>query len=101
MKAVEVRYEIKHIYVNGKSMDALSAMKTLKSSRKLSPVPDIVVSVRREHYKSAIHFLKSIEDASLCDEARCWIKIERSYDRRLKPQQPGRPSQEQLSALSP
>lgn len=28
-------------------------------------------------------------------------RLERSYDRRLKPQQPGRRSQEQLSALSP
>lgn len=75
VKPVDVRYGSTGIYLNGKSMDATSAIKLLRQSRDLSPVPDILVSIEEGSYTSAVSFLRAISDDGLCDDAKCRFKL--------------------------
>lgn len=77
VKPIDVRYEVGGIYINGNKMDALSALNLLKRSRELSPRPDIVVSAKGGPYGPVAPFLRSVSDADLCNESRCWIKTVR------------------------
>jgi hypothetical protein len=74
-KPIDVRYGAKRIYVNGKNLDATSALRLLGRSRDLSPVPDILVSIEEDSYRSAVPFLRAISDEGLCDEAKCRFKL--------------------------
>lgn len=76
-KPVEVRYGTQNIYVNGRKMNKASAINMLKMSRYLSPVPDIVVYIRGRSLESSKRLLKEISDGGLCEEAKCWFKVER------------------------
>jgi hypothetical protein len=73
-KPIDVRYGYQGIFVNGKNLDASSALKLLRRSRDLSPVPDILVTIEGR-YESAVPFLRAISDEGLCDEAECRFKI--------------------------
>ena len=76
-KPVEVRYGTRTIYVNGTSMSEASAIRMLRMSRDLSPVPDILVYIRGKSFESSRRFLISISDDGLCEDARCWFKFEK------------------------
>jgi len=76
-KPVEVCYGVRTIFVNGERMRQASAIRMLKMSRDLSPIPDIVVHIRGRSLESSGRFLKSISDDGLCNEAKCWFKVER------------------------
>jgi len=76
-KPIEVRYETRAIYVNGKRMKESSAIKVLKMSRDLSPSPGIVVYIRRKSLQSSKHLLRTISDSGLCEEKNCWFEVGR------------------------
>ena len=76
-KPVEVRYGVRTIYVNGKIMSQASAIKMLKTSRDLSPTPDIVVYISGRSLKSSKRFLNLISYNGLCEKEKCWFKIEK------------------------